>query len=106
MHTLELWRSAAAAGPGQPADASAEWLASNTIDRRAVGGAEGGLGWLRVLRRGRQTARVRLRAAALPWRALHDHQHRTSMRLVQRQQQQRRSHWLAQAPAVRRAGHS
>ena len=49
-------------------------------------------------------AAARLRPADLPRRAVHARQHRAGLRLLQRQQVQRRGHRLAAAQAARRAG--
>ena len=66
-------------------------------------GAAGGLGRLRLLRRHRRPAAAGLRARPVPRRPVHPGQHRAGLRLVQRQQVQRRGHRLAAAQAPRRA---
>ena len=65
-----------------------------------VGRAQGGLGWLCVLRCLGQGPATRLRTGHLPGRAVHPRQHRPGLRNLQREQVQRRSHRLAEAEAV------
>src|SRR5688572_21216690 len=47
--------------------------------RFTVDGADGGMGWLRVLRRDESTAAARLCAGAVSWRALHAWEHRAGV---------------------------
>ena len=55
---------------------------------RAMEGAPGGLGWVRLLRRGRRSDATRLCAPDLPWGPIHARQRGARLSFVQRQQVQ------------------